>query len=321
MPALYIPRCEKACAVCAVKDWVENRYPAYLFARADNDISKEAMFYAADDTEEHDKETRHKFLTKDGVLCVGPAEKINDLLSVENYIKDWPKIPKEELHASSIQHPDYPEMRWLLHSRRVPTKESVDSAVLPRADDAGASLPRCAGIGDGSATVWMCWDCAQALCVTNPVMPKFALANWMWLGRVHLLFRGLELGMRLLLGLGRPMIHQIFLGRGPRDEVHQGLTGNTMLIAQPTADAQQVVPDPANALSNVTLMFCKSVDDVRKAHTLVVDGRKYKTCMDIRKQVCPAFDGVRIDSDALARELPQDGVPPAFVAHAVLPIL
>ena len=32
--AEYVPRCEKTCAVCAVKDWIENRAEEYLFAEA-----------------------------------------------------------------------------------------------------------------------------------------------------------------------------------------------------------------------------------------------------------------------------------------------
>ena len=93
-------------------------------------------------------------------------------------------------------------------------------------------------------------------------MPNLALANWMWLGRMHPLFSNLSLGMRLLLGLGRPMLRQLFLGRGPRGEVHQGFTGNPLLIAQPTAKASQVVPDVPHTLSTLVLLFCNNTDDV-----------------------------------------------------------
>ena len=54
-----------------------------------------------------------------GAFCVGPKDKIHEILNVERYIKKWPLIPLAELHASSVQHPDEISMRWLLHSRRV----------------------------------------------------------------------------------------------------------------------------------------------------------------------------------------------------------
>ena len=47
------------------------------------------------------------------------------------------------------------------------------------------------------------------------------------LGRLAPEYRHISLGTRLLLGLGRPMIRKLYLGRGPRDEVQQGLQGST----------------------------------------------------------------------------------------------
>ena len=46
------------------------------------------------------------------------ASKVNKLLDVQRYNDRWPKIPKHELFASSIQHPYVPEWRWLLHTKR-----------------------------------------------------------------------------------------------------------------------------------------------------------------------------------------------------------
>ena len=44
--------------------------------------------------------------------------KVHKLLDVQRYHNRWPKIPKHELFASSIQHPYVPEWRWLLHTNR-----------------------------------------------------------------------------------------------------------------------------------------------------------------------------------------------------------
>ena len=54
-----------------------------------------------------------------GAFCLGPKEKVDEILNVQRYIAQWPLIPVAELHASSVQHPDDLAMRWPLHSRRV----------------------------------------------------------------------------------------------------------------------------------------------------------------------------------------------------------
>ena len=48
--------------------------------------------------------------------------KVHQHLGVEHYPKAMPRIPVEELHASSVQHPRFPTYRWLLHTCRVPTR-------------------------------------------------------------------------------------------------------------------------------------------------------------------------------------------------------
>ena len=61
------------------------------------------------------------------------------------------------------------------------------------------------------------------------------------------------------------MMRSLYLGRGPRDEVHRGLQGNTMIVAQASATYKQVLPDVNNVLGGLNVMFCKSVDDVSEA--------------------------------------------------------
>ena len=147
------------------------------------------MFVEEGGAEEETETTNTTRLHKQGILCVGPAEKVDKLLSVYNYIRDWPLIPGDELHASSVQHPDHENMRWLLHTRRVPKSDPVpDDAATPHVEDntaeatnaresVNAPLPRCAGVGDKGSFVWACKECASALCRPNPVMPYLALPN------------------------------------------------------------------------------------------------------------------------------------------------
>ena len=94
---------------------------------------KGSFFTVKEDANEAEEDDDHNSLAS-GVLhparctllidgesnfCVGPKEKVHALLDVDRYILQWPLIPIAELHASSVQHPDDPSMRWLLHSRRV----------------------------------------------------------------------------------------------------------------------------------------------------------------------------------------------------------
>ncbi len=79
-----------------------------------------------------------------------------------SYVSVVPLAPLEELQASSVQHPRFPAMRWLLHRRRVPVLSFAVTATVTEspggatndvmAEAAGGAvedtkLP-CAGIGD-----------------------------------------------------------------------------------------------------------------------------------------------------------------------------
>ena len=41
----YVPRCEKACAICARKDWIENRARVFLWDEATGSKSRSRFFY------------------------------------------------------------------------------------------------------------------------------------------------------------------------------------------------------------------------------------------------------------------------------------
>ena len=80
--------------------------------------------------------------------------------------------------------------------------------------------------------------------------------------------------------------------------------GNTMIVAQATADYTQVIPDVNNVLSELTVMSCNSVDDVSKAHTPTVHPKQYAPAMRRRIHVCPTFENVKLDEEAVTRDLP-----------------
>ena len=248
--AQAVRRREEACAVCAVRDWLENRYPVRLFTTASRTTTWKKFFYGVADAANEDGEDECRshstededasggphpascslLIDGESNFCVGPKEKVHALLDVERYIQEWPLIPIAELHASSVQHPDDRSMRWLLHSRRVTCLHIDDVPKLAQP----SALPRCAGIGDKDATVWVCKLCVLSLCIQNPKMPPLALANSFFGGRHHAIFREVSFATSMLSSSARVSMRQLFLARGEEDEVHKGMTGNTMLISHPS---------------------------------------------------------------------------------------
>ena len=109
-----------ACAVCAIKDWIDDFYPCYIWKEAP--LTAEAG--ATEQNDDHDPEDEEEHAAprfkgpqlrdEKGFCYFGPPEKIHEYLDVKLYVPIVPLAPLEELHASSVQHPRIPAMRWLL---------------------------------------------------------------------------------------------------------------------------------------------------------------------------------------------------------------
>ena len=120
--------------MCAVKDWADDFYPCYMWKDPPASASAGASEHDGDDDtdEEEEHASAHpkgpQLRDDDGHCYFGPAEKIHKLLDVNLYVPVVPLAPLEELHASSVQHPRFPTMRWLLNTRRVPVSRAGDAA-------------------------------------------------------------------------------------------------------------------------------------------------------------------------------------------------
>ena len=110
-------------------------------------------------------------------------------------------------------------------------------------------------------------------------------------------------------------MRQLFLGRGADDEVHKGTTGNTMLISQPSPSYEQVLPNTNALTEGLVVLFCKSTEDVSKAQVLVVNREQCLDMVQHRKQVCPMFATIAIDSVAI-NNLPENAVPDILIQGA-----
>ena len=316
-----------ACAVCALVDWIDDMYPCYLFKDCPETL-KHVQDDLLEDTESEDSDAEpttatqhHASLLKDeDGYYVDSAEKIHDLLDVERYIRDWPLIPKQELYASSIQHPRYPEYRWLLNTRRAPVCARAGEEVTPSGtatehatdhEQAHDPQPICAGVGDPNKAVWLCDVCMRGLCRRQPTMPFFALANWCWGGRVHPAFQELPIAMRLLLNIGRPLMRLIVLQHSENEEDQEkGLVGNTILLAQPHPKAvlQHLPPSMQETQEYFSVVFKSAASanatstDIRKQKAFTIDRDKYLKCTRIRSTINPVYADVDIDAPVLPTE-------------------
>ena len=323
-----------ACAVCARVTWIENAFPCFLFREwtevapvpetaeeETEDSNSEAN--NSDDSEEDGSDTevphaarKAKKLLKDANgYYVMDAHRINELLDVNKYIEAWPLIPTKELHASSVQHPKFPAYRWLLHTRRVPVKAT-------QLDTCESGLPKCAGVGSEEEAVWLCKGCTKALCIAEPIMPFFALANWNWGGRLHPLYYNLSIATKMLLGLATVICRLVALRYSEHeDDQEKGFVGNTILLTQPRPQEilEKLPPTDEEALQRISVCF-NSVNmtkkDVGNQKALMVDLEEYIKCAELRKEVCPVFRDVEIDAQRAQAQLPKAGVPYSLLEGA-----
>ena len=129
-----VPRCEAACAVCAQKDYLEHRFKLSLFGAVPEQHASERGTDAASDPEgdsegEAGSRPTRSLVKHREVYYLQNPELVHKLLNVDRYSLRWPLIPSEEMHVSSVQHPEHPEWRWLLHSRRVPVEAPAEATV------------------------------------------------------------------------------------------------------------------------------------------------------------------------------------------------
>ena len=276
-PEQLVPRRQEACVVCARLDWIEHRYLVDLWAyptteHDDASAEEHGLFENHDSGSDSDSESNDEFSAR-SVAAVQNPQAVNRLLTVHRYVALFPYIPIEELIGSAVRHPKNSDWLWLLHSRRV--KLETHEELVPQWE--GYKL---AGVGNPVQPVWMCLDCKTDLCRKRPRMPKFALVNHNWLGRLPSLFQNLTQSMHWMLTLARPCWHKLILGSGRPAERHLGVTGNSILLAQPvTGHTVEELPPPTSSLSeNVLVVFTSSIDNLNRATWAHVDRNRYLDC-------------------------------------------
>lgn len=239
------PRCFSSCCVCARGRWQEDLRSLKLFVTgikqdAADDFPAEADVedVAGDAEAVEEAEDDPEVLSVDAV-SVGRLH--SHIFDVNRYARLWPLIPMEELVASSVEHPsgkdkDGKPWRWLLNTKMLPSRLSPETVVS------------------------VCDPCAKSLCRKVPVMPKYALANSLWIGREPTVFRhgGKKLSPMtfLLLSLGRAVVQKIIAEKdkpGRKEEKQKGMRSNT--VAFPQAKIRELVTTQLPAASDETHRF------------------------------------------------------------------
>lgn len=236
----------------------------------------------ADVVEEDLEEAVKEDETESAVLSVDPAmvhRLHSHIFDVYRYARLWPLIPLDELLGSSVEHPTGKDeagqpWRWLLNTKMLPSRLSPDTVVEA------------------------CLSCSKSLTRKVPHMPKYALANSLWIGREPLVFRceGKKLSPMtfLLLSLGRAVVQKIIAEKdkpGRREEKQKGMRSNT--VAFPQAKIRELVSAELPAASDETHRFLSDTisialvgcDPEDQAESRKIIFKSFFVCLNARTDV------------------------------------
>ena len=139
--------------------------------------------------------------------------------------------------------------------------------MIPR-DDGGEGE-----VADPDQRVPVCADCKQALGSSRPDMPKFALANDFWIGKLPACLANLSKGARLLLPLVRGLIRRYNCSFDSKafvavDQRIKGYVGNT--VAYPQGDGGAAIaslpPSAEEMAKYLVIAFVGSDEDLERAY-------------------------------------------------------
>ena len=259
------PRCMMACVCCARMYWPE--------------------------------EMCKKHIAGTNASWMASADKVWQLLSVEEYAKAWPMIPITELEASAVT---INGKHVLLHKRR------CSAAMLAGKEPA----------------VW-CMECPAQLKWKDPVMPKAALANFNWLGRLNKHQRDLlnpeMMGHRLLLALARAVTEKV-VARPDRERQRstyswqdqfyaKGMKG-TGIVFPNASKAEHATFPPKSLGDSFVAVFC-GFDDTDRRNALFekVSAKSFKEQAKALQEQNEVYQAVEFDEKSVDA-WPKDGTAP-----------
>ena len=256
-----------ACAVCAGIDWETEREYVYMWSQGEDAAEKSFI-------QEPSREGRRRHsneATGDAAPPQrSPREQIARFFSCERFASRWRfwyregrdyctgGIPLQELQDSAVRDPDSGEL-WLLHRKCFEFERRWCQGRVQEVARRDQKVPICA-------------CCRAALSKKEPTMPKFALANDFWMGKLPAILRDLTEGAWLLLALVRPLIRRYSCLNDSgkwmdHEERIKGYIGNVTAFAQ--ADGGQLLeslpPRASDLVKSIAIAFTGSTADLRSA--------------------------------------------------------
>jgi len=308
------------CAICARSFWVEDLHELHLFtkpAASDQGVDDVPSGTGA---KEHTS-PREKHVPGSGQYCVQArcAEKVNQLLDIRRYHGRFPKIPKHELYASSVQHPHVPGWRWLLHTHRVPHLHPDSNGEYP--------------------PVPACRNCAFMLSGDTPQqvkMPRYALADDNWMGRMPFALApgGQPLGEMTLktLARGRMCVNKVIAEPercAPPNTKQGGLRGNSIAFPQARLELMQsneLPPPPEEASrfmreSVIIALAGAEKEQLHNAKWAEIPRQQYVDAARFCTSHSTAYEGMIVNEATASKLLGEKGRTSDAVLQQAVPVL
>ena len=219
-----------------------------------------------------------------GAETIAPSQqqRLCRLLGIDRYAERWPHIDRGELKASAVEHPYIPGEFLLLHRRRMPAS-SVDPCPV-------------------------CRNCRLSLKSSILTLPRHALANDLWMGRVLPELSNLSPGTKRLLPIVRVCMQVTVLQplSLPRDERQKGYIGNTIFLPQAGPGAIQATLPPKDQDMAENILFVlvgqKKEDLIKSSKLLQAPREEYVAAVERLRNTSPYYSSVALDSSVFPDE-------------------
>ena len=168
-------------------------------------------------------------------------------------------------------------------------------------------------VADIDQKVPLCFDCADSLGADNPKLPKYALANDLWLGRLPPALQGLSEGAWMLLALARPFIRRYgclndsgkFI---PQSERIKAVIGNVCAFTQADGGSllSELPPSKEDLIGRIVLAFVGTDQDLTKAwlESLHVSVGEFRKAFDFLHKHNYVYSAVTWNENAAQRLAP-----------------
>ena len=313
-------RCRLACAVCARLDWDATRNFVHFWKQAEG---RPEQSFISDDLPRApawkkavDDEAGEQGKAEEAAVTSTPRELAAQFFSPARYRQRWSfkrkepgadggelfgGIPLRELQASAVRDPGEGGELWLLHRKcfkMVMRRDGVE-------------------VADPKQKVPVCNDCYYSLSRRRPQMPKFALANDLWMGKLPRQLSGLSEGAWLLLPLLRPLIRRYScLPDGATwchpDEKIKAFVGNVAAYAQQDGGRllKSLPPKPEDLAERLVIAFVGSEADLKRAYIkdLQVSLEAFREAYDFLRAHNALYERVIWDEDAVKAMSESDGL-------------